>query len=148
MHLLPPAQDGIRLFYGVLKIDIAEGPGYGTHQIPHRQDAFSGVPRIDRRLQGCVCAWRSVKKGACARDTFRTECSVGIQVLPDPPHTVNNGVVKIKDWIGRGDVEPCLSGTVKMARYWGSLHHELGRLRLRSVLLYGFRYLRFQGCPA
>ena len=105
-------------------VHVAERPRDGAHQVAHGNDFISNRAHLDRRVESGLWTRRIVEEsprpidGIVAIDAFE-----GVECLPNPPCSVDGGVVEVEGWFaGRNkDVASWVTTCEKALVLWLTL---------------------------
>jgi hypothetical protein len=84
------------------KVHVTERAANSRQQISNWPRRPRSVSKLNQIFECAVRAWRVVEEGLCTSNRFARELSfIWRQHLPDPPDTINHGVVKVESWVTR-----------------------------------------------
>lgn len=104
----------VSIHFATLFVAVAKRSRLRVHQIS-QLDTFRRIhSKIDDIFKGSVATWRRVVDGDGVSDLMYSVC--GILILPDPPDSVNLGVLKVPPWV---------AGTGKEITSWVATDEEV-----------------------
>ena len=85
-----------------LQVHVTERTANSRQQVPNRLGGSRSIPKLDLIIERAVSTGRHIEESLCSGDGFARELAlVRREHLPDPPDTIDHGVVEVECRIAR-----------------------------------------------